>query len=55
MVKFLTIEFIDETIKEIACDDCREDGASLMYYIRFGQNEGEHHIPYSQIKSWKVK
>lgn len=37
------------------CDDCREDGASLMYYIRFGQNAGEHHIPYSQIRRWKVE
>ena len=53
--KFLTIEFIDGTTKEICCDDCREDGASLMYYIRFGNKEGEYHVPYSQIKSWRVR
>ncbi len=52
---FLTIEFTNGTIEEIACDGYGEDGASLMYYIRFGQKAGTYYIPYSQIKRWKVE
>lgn len=51
----LVIEYINGDIEEICCDDWGEGNASLMYYIRFGVKEGEHHIPYSSIKQWSVR
>ena len=51
----LTINYTDGTTDEIAIDDYTEGKQCLKYYIRFGQNEGEYNIPFSRIKSWKVK
>lgn len=50
----LVIEYINGEKEEIWCDDYSDGKTSLMYYIRFGEKEGEHHIPYSSIKEWSV-
>lgn len=50
----LVIEYINGNKEEIYCDDYYEGVASLMYYIRFGVNEGGHYIPYSSIKRWSA-
>lgn len=50
----LVIEYINGDKEEIYCDDYSEGKTSLMYYIRFGVDEGEHHIPYSSIKRWSA-
>lgn len=50
----LIIEYINGDTEEIYCDDYIEGKNSLMYYIRFGVNEGEYHIPLSSIKKWSA-
>ena len=48
----IIIEYINGDIEKIYCDDYAEGKTSLMYYIRFGVNEEEYHIPLSSIKKW---
>lgn len=50
----IIIEYINGDTETIYCDDYTEGKTSLMYYIRFGVNEGEYHIPLSSIKKWEV-
>lgn len=50
----LFIEYINGDKEEIYCDDYRKEKTSLVYYIRFGVNEGEYHIPYFKIKRWSA-
>ena len=50
----IIIEYINGDTEKIYCDDYAEGKESLMYYIRFGVNEGEYHIPLSSIKKWTV-
>jgi len=50
----IIIEYINGDTEEIYCDDYTEGKESLMYYIRFGVNEGEYHIPLSSIKRWSA-
>ena len=50
----LVIEYINGDREEVCCDDYSEGKTSLMYYIRLGVKEGEHHIPYSSIKRWSA-
>lgn len=54
MRALLVIEYINGEKEEIYCDDYSEGEISLMYYIRFGVNAGEHHIPFSSIKKWSA-
>ena len=51
----IMIEYINGDTKEIYCDDYTEGKTSLVYYIRFGADEGEYHIPFSSIKKWTVR
>lgn len=51
----LVIEYINGDKEKIYCDDYNEGKLSLMYYIRFGEDEGEHYIPYSSIKRWSTR
>ena len=50
----LIIEQINGDKEEIYGDNYNEGKTSLMYYIRFGVDEGEYHIPYASIKRWSV-
>ena len=50
----IIIEYINGDTEKIYCDDYTEGQTSLVYHIRFGVNEGEHHIPLSSIKKWTV-
>ena len=50
----IEIEYKDGTKETHYVDAVEEKDNSLMYWIRFGVNEGQYYIPYSSIKRWKV-
>ena len=50
----LKIYFRDGHIEEIYCDYYTERNGLLKYYIRFGENKGEHCIPYDLIREFDI-
>lgn len=50
----LLIYYRDGHTEEHFCDDYKKENGLLTYYVRFGENSGEHCIPYDLIKEFKI-
>ena len=50
----ILIYFRDGHTEEHYCDDYKKENGLLTYYVRFGENSGEHCIPYDLIKEFKI-
>ena len=50
----LLIYYRDGHTEEHYCDYYKKENGLLTYYVRFGENSGEHCIPYDLIKEFKI-
>ena len=50
----LKIYYRDGHTEEHYCDYYEKENGLLTYYVRFGENSGEHCIPYDLIKEFKI-
>lgn len=50
----LKIYYRDGHTEEHYCDYYKKENGLLTYYVRFGENSGEHCIPYDLIKEFIV-
>lgn len=52
---YLTIEYLNGQVESLYCDDCSEGDQCLMYHIRFGEKAGLYHVPYKNIKKYRIQ
>ena len=50
----LKIYYRDGHTEKHYCDYYKKENGLLTYYVRFGENSGEHCIPYDLIKEFKI-
>ena len=50
----LEIYYKDGRKEEHYCDYYKKENGLLTYYVRFGENSGEHCIPYDLIMEFKI-
>lgn len=50
----IKIYYRDGRTEEHYCDYYKKENNLLTYYVRFGENSGEHCIPYDLIKEFKI-
>lgn len=50
----IKIYFRDGKVEEHYCDSYEKKNGLLTYYVRFGENSGEHCIPYDLIEKFDI-
>lgn len=50
----ITIFFKDGHTEKHYCDYYQKMDSILIYYVRFGENSGQHCIPYDLIKEFVI-
>lgn len=50
----ITIYYRDGHSEEHYCDSYRTGNGLLIYHVRFGEDSGEHCIPYDLIREFKI-